>query len=114
MPYFPSKDVSERVKRCVRCGMNNTERIAKVVGITEKQLKDNYSYELGFSDDADNMVVAEIAYEMAVSGRFPMMTQWWLERRGGPAWARKDGDDDVNDKSPLIILLPEGAEDGKN
>lgn len=53
--------------------------ISLVVNVDERVLKNYYSKELNVSKSVANMIVARKALEMAVSGRYPDMTKFWLK-----------------------------------
>lgn len=103
--YFPSVETAERIKSCVRAGISSEERIAKICKITEKQLTNHYHYELGYTDDEDLAVVADVGFEMASCGKFPHMTIWWLKQKGSIVWQDKKDDDVVQTGSPLVIVV---------
>jgi len=85
--WKPSSDVRELVKRLASFGIVQSD-IAKVVGISEATLQRRCRDELRVGTLKANAQVAIIAFEMAVSGEYPMMTKFWLERRLG--WSEKD------------------------
>lgn len=102
--YLPSIKDAEKVKSCVRAGISDIERVARIVGITKKQLEDNYQYELGYTDDEELAVIADVAYEMASSGKFPHMTMWWLRCKGGHQWQEKR-QIELENSSPLVVII---------
>lgn len=55
--------------------------IALVLNIEEKMLKLYYTKELRVSHNLANAMVARVALQMAMSGRFPDMTKFWLTHR---------------------------------
>lgn len=57
--------------------------IALVLDIEERLLKLYYTRELKVSHNLANAMVARVALQMAMSGRFPDMTKFWLKSRGG-------------------------------
>lgn len=59
----------------------DTADIALVLNIEEKMLKLYYNKELRVSHNLANAMVARVALQMAMSGRFPDMTKFWLKTR---------------------------------
>lgn len=57
--------------------------IALVLDIEERLLKVYYKKELRVSHNLANAMVGKVALEMAMSGRYPDMTKFWLKTRGG-------------------------------
>lgn len=72
--------------------------IALVLNIEEKLLKLYYAKELKVSSNIANAMVARQALNMAMSGRFPDMTKFWLKSRA--KW---------RDTSSMEISGPEGG-----
>lgn len=63
--------------------------IALILNVEEKLLKTYYSRELNVSQKISNAMVARKALEMAMSGRFPEMTKFWLKARA--KWKETSG-----------------------
>lgn len=61
------------------------KEIALALNIEEKTLKFYYTKELNVSHKIANLMVSQKALEMAMSGRYPDMTKFWLKARAG--WA---------------------------
>jgi hypothetical protein len=57
--------------------------IALVLDVEEKMLALYYRKELRVSHNLANAMVARVALQMALSGRYPDMTKFWLKARGG-------------------------------
>lgn len=57
--------------------------IALVLDIEERLLKTYYTKELRVSHNLANAMVGKVALQMAMSGRFPDMTKFWLKSRAG-------------------------------
>lgn len=57
--------------------------IALVLDVEETLLKVYYKKEMRVSHNLANAMVARQALQMALSGRFPDMTKFWLKTRGG-------------------------------
>lgn len=105
MAYFPNVETAERIKRFVRAGIRDEKRLAKMVNITQKQLVEYYQYELEYTDDEELAVVADVAYEMAISGQFPHMTQWWLKQKGPKIWHDKAPPQAALGMAPITVLI---------
>ena len=73
--------------------------IALVLDVEEDLLKKYYKKELRVSHNLANAMVGKVALEMAMSGRFPDMTKFWLKTRGGWKEAVADLGGDGKDKS---------------
>lgn len=73
--------------------------IALVLNVEERMVKLYYQKELRVSHNLANAMVARQALQMAISGRFPDMTKFWLKAQAGwseaaprvPEEQRKDG-----------------------
>ena len=57
------------------------KEIGLVLNVDPKILKSYYSRELNISHQISNIMVARKALEMAMSGRYPDMTKFWLKAR---------------------------------
>jgi hypothetical protein len=67
------------------------EQIASTIGpkgIDPKTLRKHFRRELLLGATKANSKVAETAYQMAISGKSPVMTIFWLKCRGG--WKEKE------------------------
>lgn len=76
--FTPGPVQSREISVMAALGLTAKE-ISIVVNVDEKLLKTYYSKELNVSKNIANIVVARKALEMAVSGRFPEMTKFWLK-----------------------------------
>ena len=93
--------------------------IALVLNVEEKIVQTYYKKELRVTHNLANMMVARQALQMAMSGRFPDMTKFWLKSRAG--WKEtsaveltgKDGaplgEDGISAKDRLKEVLAKGA-----
>lgn len=63
--------------------------VSLILNVEEKLLKTYYSRELNVSQKISNAMVARKALEMAMSGRFPEMTKFWLKARA--KWKETSG-----------------------
>lgn len=111
MTHYPNPQSARTVEMWTRAGIG-PERVARRLGITVKELERNYPFELGFTDEESLAVVADVAYQMAISGTSPVMTKFWLETRGG--WQTGFQGHLGSQSQPLqIILDPASAIDGE-
>lgn len=102
--YYANPKDAERVKSCVRAGIVDVDRISRIINVPKKAIEKFYTYELGYTDDEDLAVVADTAFDMATSGKFPHMTQFWLRVKGGSAW-RDDEPPAVASNAPIVIVM---------
>lgn len=65
------------------------KEIGLALNVEEKLLKTYYGRELVVSQKISNAMVARKALEMAMSGRFPEMTKFWLKARA--KWKETSG-----------------------
>jgi hypothetical protein len=88
------------------------ERIAQRLGTTVRNVENCYPYELGYTDEESLAMVADVAFQMAVSGEHPTMTKFWLEVKGG--WVPGMSAPGLGGKKPLqIIIDPSVAVEGE-
>ena len=102
MAYYPTPADANIVETWTRAGIGK-ERIANRIGITVNVLEKHYQFELGYTEDTAVAIVADVAYQMATSGKFPTMTKWWLEVRAG--WVTGIDAIGSQNASPLQIML---------
>ena len=76
--FTPGVNQAREVAVMTALGLDAKE-IALVLNVEEKLLKLYYSRELKVSHKLSNIMVARKALEMAMSGRFPDMTKFWLK-----------------------------------
>lgn len=85
-PAAPSHEWNERTAENVwymkMCGAT-TPRIADVLGLTVDQVNNHYSHELSTAKLSANAEVMKTAYLMAVSGKSPALTIFWLKTQCG-------------------------------
>ena len=83
----------EEIEAWARNGFTQ-EEIAKKLGIVTSTF---YDYKVQYSElgeaikngeRADDLV-ENTAFQMAVSGKFPIMTMWWLQNRRSNKWRNK-------------------------
>ena len=75
--FQPTEEKRKLVKRLSALGLCH-EDICDMVGLrSPKTLRKHFRLELSSGMAEANAVVARTAYEMALSGRFPVMTFFW-------------------------------------
>lgn len=104
--YYPTPVDAVRILKFKRAGILNY-RIAEIMRMTLDDLEKFYPVELGFTDEEDLAVIADVAYIMASSGQDSAMTKWWLSVKGG--W-NPNTPPVPTDQSPLLIVLADGSE----
>lgn len=80
-PGFNPTMAQAREVAVMSCLGMEPKDIALVLNVEEKLLKLYYSKELKVSANIANAMVARQALNMAMSGRFPDMTKFWLKSR---------------------------------
>lgn len=80
-PGFIPSPAQAREVAVMSCLGLEPKDIALVINVEEKLLKLYYSKELKVSHNLANALVARQALMMAMSGRFPDMTKFWLKTR---------------------------------
>lgn len=86
--FAPGVSQAREVAVMAALGLDARE-IALVLNVEEKLLKLYYSRELKVSHKLSNIMVARKALEMAMSGRFPDMTKFWLKAQA--KWKETNG-----------------------
>lgn len=86
--FQPTMEQRKLVRTMSACGMKH-EEIAREVGIkSPKTLRLHFDEELQRGMTQANARVAQTAYNMAISGKYPQMTRYWLACRNG--WRERD------------------------
>lgn len=80
--FAPTPYQSRQVAVMAALGLEARD-IALVLDVEEHMVKTYYKRELRVSHNMANMMVARVALQMALSGRYPDMTKFWLKSRGG-------------------------------
>jgi hypothetical protein len=88
--FKPSPEQAREVSVMAALGLDAKD-IALVLNIEEKLLKTYYVRELKVSHNLANAMVARQALNMALSGRFPDMTKFWLKTQA--KWVEKQSID---------------------
>ncbi len=81
-PYEPSEKDRRIVESMIAYGVT-TQEVARVIGISPHTMYKYFRDELETSAVKANSKVAETAYTMAVSGKCPAATFFWLKCRAG-------------------------------
>lgn len=92
--FAPTPYQSRQVSVMSALGLDPKD-IALVLDVEEKLLKLYYTKELRVSHNLANAMVARVALQMAMSGRFPDMTKFWLTHRA--KWRPGTEKDDLGD-----------------
>lgn len=103
--YYPTPIDANRVTKFKRAGIQNS-RIAEILKISLEDLESSYPVELGFTDEEDLAVVADVAFTLASSGNDSSMTKWWLSVKGG--W-NPSTLPPPTDSTPFMIVLADGT-----
>jgi hypothetical protein len=84
--FKPTKDQRKLVRYLAAIGLRH-ERIASVVGIrSPKTLRKHFRKDIAEGTAEATATITAAACEMAVSGKYPVMTRFWLSTVGrGPA-----------------------------
>lgn len=82
-PGFEPTAYQARQVAVMSCLGLSSRDIALVLNIEEKMLTVYYKKELKVSHNLANAMVARVALQMAMSGRFPDMTKFWLKTQAG-------------------------------
>lgn len=86
--FRPGLEQSRNVSVMSALGLESKE-IALVLNVEEAVLKAYYDKELRVSHKISNIMVARKALDMAMSGRFPDMTKFWLKSQA--KWKETSG-----------------------
>ena len=79
----PTAEDRKMVKTLAAFGVRH-EEIARRIGIrSPKTLRKHFREELDFGALDANLQVSGTAYKMATSGKFPVMTMFWLKSQAG-------------------------------
>ena len=108
MTKQPDAKIADKVRRCIRAGLVDTTKIAKLCRISVRELEQTYSYELETSNDEELMEVADTLYDMAVSGKFPHVTMWFLKQRGPSVWKEEDTSAGST-SNPIVIKIADST-----
>ena len=88
-PFSPTEEQRRVVRSMAAYGMKQ-EEIAKVMGVcSPKTLRKHFREELDLAAIEANSQVAQTMYKLAISGRNPTSTMFWLKCRSG--WRESSG-----------------------
>jgi hypothetical protein len=92
--FRPTKEQKKLVKALAAIALPH-DKIALTIGIrSPKTLRKHFRRELANGYAEAVAAVTRTAYEMAVSGKYPDMTEYWLYIMEGPAESAFAGDDE--------------------
>lgn len=77
-PHEPTDETRRQVTALAGYGLNQ-QQIAAIIGIGRSTLQTHYQEELDSGKAKASAKVAQTAYEMAISGKVPAMTMFWLK-----------------------------------
>jgi hypothetical protein len=80
--HVPTDETRRQVLAAVGFGLRH-EKIATLLGITDKTLRRKYRHELDHGVAIAHFNVGKTTYEQAVSGKSPTMTIWYEKTRMG-------------------------------
>ena len=76
--FKPTKEQRKLVKSLAAIGMRH-DHIAIVIGVrSPKTIRKHFRKELSLGSAEAIATVTRVAYQMATSGKYPDMTDWWL------------------------------------
>jgi hypothetical protein len=119
--FRPTLDQAREVAVMTALGLSESE-IALVLNVEIKKLKQYYRKELIVANNLANAMVAKTALQMAISGKSPDMTKFWLKTRAkwkevsGIELTGKDGGpmESVTPRDKLRQVLDQSAASGAN
>ena len=105
----PTEEQRGQVRALAACGVPQ-QTIARWVGVrSEKTIRKHFRKELDFGALEANANVSNTAYEMAVSGKFPALTMFWLARRAG--WPNAPSyTPSPTQPAPFVLAKDDGGE----
>jgi len=81
--FVPTDDQRRMVKSLEAYGLKQ-EQTANIIGLrSTKTLRKHFRKELTLGGPEANAKVAQTAYQMAISGKHPSLTMFWLKTRAG-------------------------------
>jgi AcrR family transcriptional regulator len=97
--FQPTEKDRRMVELCAMGGIPQKE-IAAAIGVSEPTLRKHFRDELDRAYIAANAKVVQTAFEMAVSGKAPAMTIFWLKARMG--WSEKGPKEPESSEDDLL------------
>lgn len=102
----PSDEQRKKVKQLAACGFTH-ETIGQAIGVrSPKTLRKHFREQLDRGALEANANVALTGYQMAISGKHPLLTMFWLKCRLG--W-KEQQDFSVAPAPPPFIVAKEAA-----
>jgi hypothetical protein len=112
--FRPTKEQRKMVRSLAAIGMRH-DQIAIVIGVrSPKTLRKRFRKELALGSTEAFATVIRIAYEMATSGEYPEMTDWWLSTIDTSSDAMNTADEEIEPRSITtveLVLADPAAED---
>ena len=105
--YQPTDKDREIVKAMASYGVPQ-EDIGRVIGVSHVTLRKYYAPEIETAAVQANAKVAETCYQMAVSGKMPAATFFWLKTRAG--WRETERLELAGDRGAPVELRVEYAD----
>jgi hypothetical protein len=103
--FIPTLEQRKTVRSMSAFGLRQ-EDIANCIGIrSPKTLRRHFREELDRSGIEANARVAQTAFQMATSGKHPLMTMFWLRVRGG--WREPAGATLLPANAPAFVVEQE-------
>lgn len=104
--FEPTEQQRRMVESLAGCGTTQ-DAIARIMEIDSKTLRKHFRRELDCGEDKANAQVANTGFKMAVSGKFPIMTKFWLQARNG--WKESSRQYAIDEEHPLSIAAARAA-----
>jgi len=112
-PRFAPTDQQRRMVKSMSAFGIRQQEIADVIGVSAKTLRRHFRKEIDRGATEANAMVGETMYKMAISGKSPASTMFWLKCRAG--WRQNAGAPrEAKETPPFVVevihpLLPKAA-----
>ena len=103
--FCPRPEQRRTVKAMAGYGIVH-ERIALVIGVSAKTLRKHFREELDRGAVETDVQVINALYKMAISGRFPAATIFWVKTRC--RWRERSTEENIEVLPPEFHLTVEG------
>ena len=105
-PFKPTGEQRRMVKSLATIGMPH-DRIAVVIGVrSPKTVRKHFRKELSAGFAGAVATVSRVAYEMAASGKYPLMTEYWLSMMSNAPEPADSAETDKLTGTCEMILVP--------
>ena len=102
LQFVPTEDQRKLVKSLAAYGLLQ-QQIANIIGLRSvKTLRKHLRKELTLGGPEANAKVAQTAYQMAISGKHPSVTMFWLKTRAG--WREVQPPETSPASAPAFII----------